>query len=88
MEPFLAWVAAWSVLAFGACALDKARAQRGRKRVPERALLGLALVGGSPGLLTGMVLVRHKTRKTAFLLPLALILVAQALALAWWRGWY
>jgi uncharacterized membrane protein YsdA (DUF1294 family) len=58
--------------------LDKRRAVRGRSRVRERTLLLLALVGGSPGLLVGMVAARHKTRKVGFLLKVALILALQA----------
>lgn len=79
----LVWVGALSVVAFGAAAFDKARARRGAGRVPERVLLGLALAGGSPGLLLAMMVVRHKTRKLAFLAPLALILILQG-AIVWW----
>lgn len=76
-------VALVSLIAFAACVWDKRQAIAGRPRVPEATLLGLALAGGSPGLLLGMVLARHKTRKTAFLAPLALIVLLQAAAL-WW----
>lgn len=76
------WTGTLSLLSLFLCVLDKSRARRGGRRVPERALLGLALAGGSPGLLLGMALARHKTRKAAFLAPLALILLGQA-ALAW-----
>ena len=76
------WLALASVAAFALCVLDKARARRGGRRVRERTLLVAALVGGSPGLLLGMLLARHKTRKGAFLAPLALILLAQGAA-AW-----
>jgi uncharacterized membrane protein YsdA (DUF1294 family) len=84
----LAWVAVLSVLAFAACILDKAQAVRRRSRVPERVLLGLALLGGSPGLVVGMAAARHKTRKVSFLLRLGAILVVQAsvLAAAWSQG--
>lgn len=76
-------IALLNLIAFGACLWDKRRATTGGPRVPEATLLGLALVGGSPGLLLGMLLARHKTRKAAFLLPLAGI-VALQLAAAWW----
>lgn len=82
-EVAAAWVAALSLAAFAACLADKRRAVRGRGRVRERTLLGLALAGGSPGLVLGMVAARHKTRKPRFLAPFALILLAQA-ALVWW----
>ena len=78
----LAWLALLSALALAACVLDKSRAVRGQPRIRERTLLLLALLGGSPGLLLGMMMVRHKTRKARFLLPLAGILALQG-ALLW-----
>jgi uncharacterized membrane protein YsdA (DUF1294 family) len=77
-----AWVGALSLLALVLCVLDKSRARKGARRIRERTLLGVALVGGSPGLIMGMLLARHKTRKGAFLGPLALILIGQA-GLVW-----
>lgn len=79
----LAWIAALSALGFALAAWDKARARRGGRRVPEATLLLVALAGGSPGLLAAMLLVRHKTRKASFLAALAVVLLAQGLAL-WW----
>lgn len=78
----LGWASLMSVVTFAVAAWDKWRAGRGR-RVPEATLLGLALVGGSPGLVLAMLVARHKTRKASFLARLALVLVAQAAALAW-----
>ncbi|HUR67904.1 MAG TPA: DUF1294 domain-containing protein [Candidatus Thermoplasmatota archaeon] len=79
----LLWVAVASVVTFAIAASDKARARRGAGRVPERVLLGLALVGGSPGLILAMLITRHKTRKLGFLAPLALVLAVQGAAV-WW----
>jgi uncharacterized membrane protein YsdA (DUF1294 family) len=78
----LAALALLSLAALGLCLLDKARARRGQRRVPERTLLLLALLGGSPGLVLGMLLARHKVRKARFLAPLLLILLGQGV-LAW-----
>lgn len=46
------------------------------RRVPERVLLTLSLLGGSIGAMLGMLIFRHKTRKDKFriLVPLTLIL--------------
>jgi uncharacterized membrane protein YsdA (DUF1294 family) len=83
IEAALAWVALASNVDLVLCVWDKRQARGGRSRVPERVLLGLALLGGSPGLVLGMLLARHKTRKASFLLVLALVLAAQG-ALLWW----
>ena len=86
---FAAWFASASLVGAAAVAADKRRARRGRGRIPEAALLALALVGGWPGELVAMLAVRHKTRKPAFLAPFFLCALANAVLLWWaWRvGW-
>ena len=56
---------------------DKLRAQTGERRIPEADLLGLALIGGSPGALLARKMFRHKTRKEPFSTQLFLILAVQ-----------
>lgn len=70
-----------SALAFGLALFDKARARRPGRRVPEATLLLAALLGGSPGLVAGMLAARHKVRKRSFLAKLLLVVSAQAAAL-------
>lgn len=48
-------------------AMDKRRAQRGQRRIPEVWLLFWTLLGGG-GALYGIFRVRHKNRKASFLL--------------------
>jgi uncharacterized membrane protein YsdA (DUF1294 family) len=60
---------------------DKQRAMAGQRRVPEADLLGLALIGGSPGALLARRLFRHKTRKQPFSTWLFLIVAIQLGAL-------
>ena len=62
---------------------DKQRAIAGRRRIAEADLLGLALIGGSPGALLARRMFRHKTRKQPFSTWLFLILALQAGILAW-----
>lgn len=83
----LAWLAAASLVGLVAAVADKRRARRGRGRVPEAALLALALLGGWAGELLGFLAVRHKTSKPAFLVPFLLCAAANAVAVAWLLGW-
>ena len=66
---------AWTMFRFWD---DKARACAGMRRIPEADLLGLAIVGGTPGAFLARHLFRHKTRKQPFSLQLMLIAVLQA----------
>lgn len=76
--PAFAALNAWTVLCFWQ---DKRRAIAGARRIPEGNLLGLALIGGSPGALLARRWFRHKTRKEPFSTQLLLIVVMQIGAL-------
>lgn len=66
--------------------VDKGRARRGKWRIPERTLLGAALLGGCLGGLLGMYFARHKTRHRLFAigLPVLTVVYTVLLALLWW----
>lgn len=57
--------------------IDKWKAQKDRYRIPEKTLLGVALLGGSIGAGIGMWLFRHKTRKMKFCLGVPIIFLMQ-----------
>jgi uncharacterized membrane protein YsdA (DUF1294 family) len=71
---FLLAVNAWTMLRFWQ---DKQRAIAAMRRIPEANLLGLALIGGTPGALLARHLFRHKTRKQPFSTWLMLIAMVQ-----------
>ena len=61
--------------------IDKWKAKKMRWRIPEATLMGSALLGGSLGALTGMYLVRHKTKHPKFTLGSPVILAVQIVIL-------
>jgi uncharacterized membrane protein YsdA (DUF1294 family) len=77
----LAWLAVTGVVGFALAVHDKRQARAGRPRVRERTLLLWALVGGWVGMAVAMVVVHHKTRKTALLAPFVACALANAGAL-------
>ncbi|MCD8088863.1 MAG: DUF1294 domain-containing protein [Oscillospiraceae bacterium] len=66
-----------NLLALAAMGIDKHRARTNRERIPEAALMTLAVIGGSIGALGGMYLFRHKTRKPKFTVGIPVILGMQ-----------
>lgn len=64
-------------LTFIVAGYDKFQAQRHRRRIPEITLLLLAFVGGTIGLLIGMLFFRHKTAKTTFIMKFCYIILVQ-----------
>ena len=61
--------------------LDKQFAKLHTRRIPEAMLLGTALSGGGLGILLGMALFHHKTRKPKFYISVPLMLAAQCFLL-------
>ena len=90
MKPDIAFVAvgylAMSAVAFGAYWLDKSRAMRGERRIPEVTLHAIELLGGWPGAWAAQRAFRHKWRKTSYMVVFWGIGAMHALAWAWWFG--
>mgnify|MGYP000283015417 CR=1 FL=1 len=63
---YFAAVTLFSPLALAAFGWDKWKAGRDGRRIPEKTLLILALVGGWPGAIAGQQWFRHKTIKPVF----------------------
>ena len=82
-ELAVGYLAAVNALTFAAFALDKRAAERRAWRIPEKRLLMLAVVGGTPAALLAQQALRHKTRKEPFRTSLWAIFAVQAGLLAW-----
>ena len=78
MRALIIYLIAINILTFLIFGIDKWKARKGKWRIPEATLIGLAIAGGSIGALLGMSLFRHKTQKRKFNLGIPAILLAQA----------
>ena len=61
--------------------LDKLLSKSRARRISERALIALAICGGSVGALLAMYLFRHKTRHRKFFIGVPIILAIQVVLL-------
>ena len=69
------YLIAINIITFLSFVIDKKRSQKNKWRIPESRLLFLALIGGSLGGLTAMILARHKTKKLKFIVGIPLLLL-------------
>ena len=61
--------------------LDKAKAKAKAWRIPEKTLLGIAVMGGGLGVLLGMETFRHKTKHWYFKYGVPVILMMEIAAM-------
>ena len=73
----LLYVLVMSLLLFAVMGADKRRARGGARRVPEKRLFLLALLGGAFGGWLGMYVFHHKTKHWYFRWGFALLTAAQ-----------
>lgn len=83
MEFFLIYLLIVNAAGFLVMTADKMYAKKKMWRIPERTLLGIAVLGGSVGVLLAMYTVRHKTRHPQFYIGVPVILLGQILLLSW-----
>ncbi|MEO1008454.1 MAG: DUF1294 domain-containing protein [Planctomycetota bacterium] len=82
----VAWYAGVGCWTAGVYAIDKRRAATGGRRVPERRLRKLEILGGAFGAAIAQPMLRHKTRKPGFRGLTLLIAAVHAAAIAG-AGW-
>lgn len=74
-----------NLVAFLLMGIDKRRAIRAQRRIPERILLLWAVLGGAWGAYIGMRTFHHKTKKPRFSVGVP-VLCALETALFFWLG--
>lgn len=83
MTPLISSMFILSTIAFAAYGIDKSQAIRSGRRIPEKHLHILTVLGGWPGALLGQRVFRHKTRKTRFLIVYWLCVLIHVGVTAW-----
>ena len=66
----LIFYGAISFVSFVLTIYDKTAAQAGKRRIPEKVLLCVGIIGGACAEWLTMLLIRHKTRKKKFMITL------------------
>lgn len=74
----IALLAAANLISFALMGVDKSRARKGQRRIPEKTLFLAAGCFGALGGVAGMQVFRHKTKHWYFQLFFPLMLAAQA----------
>ena len=77
------YLLAVNLVLFALMGIDKWKAIKGKWRIPEKTLFGLAIAGGSIGGIAGMQLFRHKTKHASFKYGFPAILIAQLALVGW-----
>jgi len=84
VSPVLLWMLLFlNALTFVLMFLDKWFAHARMRRVPERLFYLLTFLGGSLGMLLGMFLFRHKTKKLSFQLIVGILILVQIALFVW-----
>lgn len=74
---FLTYALLINLITYFTYAADKTKARQHKWRIPERTLILLAILGGSPAALLAIYHYHHKTRHIKFKLGVPLILITQ-----------
>lgn len=82
----LIYLMAVNVVLYAMMGIDKYKAKTERRRIPEKTLFMLAVLGGGLGGTLGMFGFRHKTKHWYFRLFFPLLMIAQ-IALVVWLMW-
>ena len=83
MELILIYLVTVNAAGFLLMMVDKYKAKKKLWRIPEKTLLGAALIGGSIGAYAGMQIFRHKTKHPKFYIGIPVILALQLIAAAY-----
>ncbi|MBQ6714821.1 MAG: DUF1294 domain-containing protein [Clostridia bacterium] len=81
IDYILIYLAVISIISVIVCISDKRRAIKNQRRISEKALFTLGLLGGATALYITMVTIRHKTLHKRFMIGLPVIIILQCVLL-------
>ncbi|MEJ8776610.1 DUF1294 domain-containing protein [Pseudogracilibacillus sp. ICA-222130] len=84
---FVLYVCALNVFGYILMGIDKKRAIKGSYRISEQNLWLVALLGGTVGLIIGMYIFRHKTKKWYFTFGLPFFMMLQISCILYLYDW-
>lgn len=76
---FIIYLVIINFLGFVIMGIDKLKAKRGSRRIPENTLFMFTILGGGVGTILGMYIFRHKTKKKKFTVGMPIILIIEVL---------
>jgi len=79
MSQFIFFVLIINLIGFILMGLDKSYARKHSYRISEKTLFSVALLGGSLGIIIGMFVFNHKTRKAQFIYGLPILIIVQVI---------
>lgn len=79
---YAGWMLVMNLIDFVLMFADKQKAKKGLWRIPEKTLMGFAVLGGALGGFLGMKLFHHKTKHPLFYIGLPLTLGLHLVILA------
>ena len=77
MKYYVYYLLLINVISFIVAVTDKFRALKHKNRIRENDLIVLSVAGGSVGMLLGLLLSNHKTRRKKFMIGLPIIIFIQ-----------
>lgn len=80
------WFAFINIKAYTAYSADKRYAERNKERIPEKNLLGYMWAGGALGSGLSMIINRHKTQHTNFVVTAVVLVIIQLIIFSFALG--
>ena len=82
MKYYLYYLLLINLFSFILAIADKIKAKKNLRRVRESDLILLSVIGGSIGMLLGLLISNHKTSKIKFMLGIPCIIIVQILIMS------